>query len=270
MGGPVLIAWGGGVPPVTGEAMVRPIIRVFPDTLSLAVAAAEEVVRAGREYVASRGRFDLVLSGGRTPEAAYAVLARRMAGELSLWGRTHLWWGDERRRPPDDPASNFHLARRSLLDAIPVRPAGIHRIRADSPDPERAADDYAREFPAAPSLMLLGMGADGHTASLFPRSPALEERDRLFVPAQAPVAPKGRITATPRAIESAERLMVLVSGAAKAEGLARVFGESGSVTDTPARLARRATWFADRAAAELVIEAAGDESGIDISLEDIA
>jgi 6-phosphogluconolactonase len=250
--------------------MAQSIIRVFPDALSLAVAAAEAVASAGSECVASRGRFDLVLSGGRTPEAAYAVLARRMEGELFLWGRTHLWWGDERRCPPDDPESNFHLARRTLIDEVPVRPAGIHRIRAESPDPSRAADDYARDFPAAPSVMLLGMGADGHTASLFPGSPALEERDRLFVPAEAPVDPQGRITATPRAIASAERLIVLVSGGAKAECMVRVFDESGSVRETPARLARGATWFADRAAAERVIELAATERGINISLEDIA
>ena len=250
--------------------MARPVIRVFSDTHSLAAAAAEEVMRAGHECVARGGRFDLVLSGGRTPRIAYGILARLMADVLALWERTHLWWGDERLVPPDDPASNFYLAKRTLLDAIPARPGGVHRIGADSPDPERAADDYAREFPAAPSVMLLGMGDDGHTASLFPRSPALDERVRLFVPSTAPVEPRGRITATPRVIESAERRLVLVSGAAKADAMARVFSESGSVQETPARLARGATWFADRAAAERVIGLATTESRISVDLEGIA
>ncbi len=250
--------------------MVRQVIRVFSDAHSLAVAAAEEVMRAGRECVARGDRFDLVLSGGRTPEMVYGILARLMVDAFALWERTHLWWGDERLVPPDDPASNFRLAKRTLLDAIPTQPGGVHRIRAESADPERAADDYAREFPAAPSVMLLGMGADGHTASLFPHSPALDERVRLFVPSTAAVEPKGRITATPRAIESAERRLVLVSGAEKADAMARVFGEPGSVQETPARLARGATWFADRAAAERMMELATKDCRISVKLEDLA
>lgn len=218
--------------------------RDFPDTGSLARAAAAFIVEVGRKAAADRDRFDLVLSGGRTPEAAYRWLAAEYCAD-ALWVHTHFWWGDERCVPPSDAASNYRLACLALLEPLGVASVQVHRIKAER-GPGSAAADYERIFPVRPDLVLLGVGVDGHTASLFPGSPALREVDSRFVAVEAPVSampPVRRVTLTPRVLREAAGVLVLAAGRAKRAALARVFDREGVTAETPARLVREADWF---------------------------
>jgi len=225
------------------------MIRVFADYESLSEAAASFIRSAGNSAVRSRGRFDLVLSGGRTPRRAYELLAGLTPEGRAFWPKTRVFWSDERCVPPDHPDSNYRMARLALLDPAGIPEANVHRICAEDPDPEAVAASYGRIFPKAADLVLLGMGPDGHIASLFPFSPVLDERKKRFAVSRADVQPKDRITITPPALAAARTVLVLVSGAQKASALARVFADEGDVRLTPARLVRDASWFLDREAA---------------------
>jgi 6-phosphogluconolactonase len=207
-------------------------------------------VRVGREAVVQRGLFHLALSGGSTPRGAYGILAEKLGADPRLRRATHFYWGDERCVPAGHPQSNYAMARGCLLDRLEILPGQVHRIHAEDPDPEGAAEQYAASFPARVDLLLLGMGEDGHTASLFPGSRGLARGDRRFVFVEAPVEPRGRITITPAGIAAAREVLVLVCGASKAAALRRVFAPEGDVQQSPARLVREATWFVDRSAAE--------------------
>jgi len=218
------------------------MILTFPDLESLSQAAARHIVLTGQRSIDDRGVFELALSGGNTPNRTYELLGET-AGQRDLWENTHFYWGDERCVPPDHPQSNYGAARRVLLDALRVPPENIHRIRAEDPNRHRAAEEYAAIFPAQPDLLLLGMGGDGHTASLFPGSPALDETDERFVATESPKEPRLRITITPPAIAAAQMIMVLVSGGDKADALRRVFAPRGDAHETPARLVRDAVWL---------------------------
>lgn len=224
------------------------MIHVFKDRCALARRVAGFVLEVGRRCVAERGVFRLVLSGGGTPETTYRMLGETAETDRAVWQQTHFYWGDERCVPPDDPQSNYLTAKRALFDQLHVSPDRVHRIEAEAPDPDDAARRYAKDFPAHPDLALLGVGTDGHMASIFPRSRALHE-EGSFCAVEAPVDPRCRITMTPRTILAAGEVLVLVSGSGKADALLRVFGEQGSVRDTPARLLRDATWLVDEAAA---------------------
>jgi 6-phosphogluconolactonase len=228
------------------------MIRIFPDYEALSRAAAEHVVRAGREAVAQRGVFHLALSGGSTPRGAYGILADKLGADPRLRRAAHFYWGDERCVPAEHPQSNYAMARACLLDSVPIPPEQVHRIHADDPDARAGAERYAAGFPARVDLLLLGMGEDGHTASLFPGSMGPAQGDVRFAFVEAPVEPKGRITITPAGIAAAREVLVLVSGAGKAEALRRVFAPEGDVQQTPARLVREATWFVDCIAAALL------------------
>lgn len=217
-------------------------------------AAADTVVDAGRGAAGERGRFDLVLAGGRTPLRAYELLAERLPSETPLRERTHLYWGDERFVPHDDPRSNYASARASLIVPARLPAANVHPIPTGPAGAEECARAYEAVLPDRPDLCLLGMGADGHTASLFPGSPALDEARRRFVAVEGPVEPRLRITATPRAVLSARQIVVIVAGEKKAEALALVFGLGGDVRATPARIVAGATWLVDRAAAARVLK----------------
>jgi len=224
------------------------MIRIFSDYETLSTAAAEYLVTVGKQAVALRGKFDLVLSGGRTPELTYRNLASRFGHERKLWERTRVFWSDERCVPPDSPQSNYRLARTAFLDCVSIPPGQIHRIAGENPDPERAAEVYEKVFPLSSDLLLLGMGADGHTASLFPGSPVLDDMQYRIRAVKAPVEPSGRITITPRVIANALEVLVLVSGEDKSEAIIRVFSETEDMHITPAVLVRKALWFADHAA----------------------
>ena len=176
----------------------------------------------------------IVLTGGSTPGRAYRHAAERAPD----WGRVTLWWGDERCVAPDDERSNYHLARETLLDHLAVQPAAIHRIRGEAPPEEAAAELDAALEGAGLDLLLLGLGSDGHMASLFPGSPQLEVRDRRATHGPPGLEPfVHRITMTVPTIESAGRIVFLVTGAAKADAVARAFAAEVS-PDVPASLAR--------------------------------
>jgi 6-phosphogluconolactonase len=225
---------------------MEPDLVVAGDEADLALRAAEWLAQAVREAVARRGRCSLALSGGSTPRPAYERLAA-LAGVP--WDAVEIYFGDERAVPPADPHSNYRMAREALLDRLPQAPAAVHRMEAEDADREAAAARYAARLPAALDLLVLGMGPDGHTASLFPGSPALRETERKVVPARAPVPPHDRLTVTPPVIEAARHVAVLVAGAAKAPLVARVLRGPWRPDELPAQLACGGTWLLDRAAA---------------------
>jgi len=230
-------------------------VRVAPDAASLARLAAEELARRIGAAVAARGRCDLALAGGATPRRLYALLAAPPFRDALPWGSLDLWLGDERCVPPGHPDSNERMVRETLLAGDPPPPARLHRIRGEWPDPEVAARSYEAELRSALGaggldVALLGMGPDGHVASLFPGDEALEERERWVRAATSPRPPPRRITLTLPALEAAAAVLLVVSGADKAERVAEVL--SGRAGHLPAgRLAPRgeAIWLLDEAAA---------------------
>jgi 6-phosphogluconolactonase len=191
----------------------------------------------------------IVLTGGSTPGTAY-----RRAAELEPdWSKVTLWWGDERCVPPDDDRSNFRLAKETLLDALHAPPSAIHRIRGEAPPPEAAAELDAALAGVTIDLLLLGLGPDGHMASLFPGSPQLEVTDRRATDGPAGLEPwVHRITFTVPTIQAAKRVVFLVSGAAKADAAAKAFGAeiTPNVPASLARLAPQVEVFLDRAAGD--------------------
>lgn len=187
----------------------------------------------------------LALTGGSTPVPVYEWLAAEGRAD---WSRVSFYFGDERCVAPDDPASNYGMARRTLLAPLGVPPARVHRMRAERPEPSASAAAYAALLPAPLDVLLLGIGADAHTASLFPGSPALEETRRV-VAVEAPAEPPCRLTITPPVIAAARRLLVLATGERKASAVRRALEGEEEARGCPARLARHGTWLLDTAAA---------------------
>lgn len=237
---------------------------VLPDADALAHEAAQRFAKVARESVASRGRFSVALSGGSSPGKLYNLLAGEPYRTQIPWRQVHLFWGDERCVPPDDPGSNYHLAEGVLISQVPIPAENIHRMRGEL-EPEAAARAYDRElqnFFCGPrprfDLVLLGLGEDGHTASLFPDSPLLDEADRLVVPAKAAyqARPAQRMTLTLPAINTARQVLFLVSGSAKAQVVQAVL--EGPAERLPAQqiqlTAGRLTWLLDAAAANALAE----------------
>jgi 6-phosphogluconolactonase len=223
---------------------------VAEDAAALARLAAQWLADEARLAVTLRGACALCLAGGGTPRPAYEALAERPPEEGAIpWDRVQVFFGDERAVPPGHPDSNFRMANEALLSRVAIPAAEVHRMKADAGDLERAADEYAARLPDALDILVLGVGGDGHTASLFPRSPALRETKRRVVPASAPAAPERRLTITPPVIAAARRVIVLAAGRDKAEAVARALKGAGTAEETPARLARDGVWFLDRAAA---------------------
>lgn len=203
----------------------------MPDRAALVVAAADRIERSVAAAIDSRGGCSLVLAGGGTPRPVYEELARRHregAGGID-WSRVSVLFGDERCVPPDDPASNYRMARETLLAHLPIPPERVLRMRGEA-DPELAAAEYsiamaralrARERPVV-DLVLLGLGDDGHTASLFPGTAALREREKACVAQYVDKLSAWRLTLTPPVLASARSVLFLVEGAGKAETLVRV------------------------------------------------
>jgi 6-phosphogluconolactonase len=218
------------------------------------VARPEDLARPAAEWlelevsraISQRGRCALCLAGGRTPEPVYQELARASGID---WQRVHLFFNDERAVPPDHPDSNYRMIRLALLSRVPIPPDQIHRMQAERGDRDAAAREYERTLARPLDLLVLGIGPDGHTASLFPGSPALDERQRLVLPVLGTKPPAERMTITPLVIEEARRIAVLASGGDKAAMVARALEETPDPKVVPAQLARRGTWFLDRAAA---------------------
>jgi 6-phosphogluconolactonase len=183
---------------------------------------------------AAAGGGHIALSGGRTPAVAYETAAKLQAD----WGRTELWWGDERCVPPDDERSNYALVARTLLAAIEVAPRAVHRMRGEL-DPDAAAAEYDSALRGIRlRLNLLGIGPDGHTASLFPNAPGLHERERLAIAAEPGLDPRVmRVTMTPPMLADADCVLFLITGEDKAEAVRRAFAEQPSDA-TPSSLVR--------------------------------
>jgi 6-phosphogluconolactonase len=231
---------------------------VFPDARALVRAAAAEVLRRGRRAVRERGAFHLALAGGNTPMALYQVLGSGTRARAALWHQTHLYWGDERAVPPEDPASNYGVAWKVGLQRLAVPAGNVHRIIGESEDARRAAVLYESElrtqFAGAAwprfDLVLLGLGADGHTASLFPGSDTLDERERWTEVAVGGDPPRPRVTLTLPALNGAANVLFLVSGRSKATALGRLLGLPGEPALPAQRVKPRGERlvFADRTA----------------------
>jgi 6-phosphogluconolactonase len=201
------------------------------------------------ESAKSRGRACIALSGGTTPRAVHEALA---ALSDVPWDRVHVYFGDERAVPPEHPDSNYRMAKESLLSRVPIPSSQVYRPAAEAPDRDAAARAYEALLPAAFDLIILGIGEDGHTASLFPGSDALLETERLCVPVIGPKPPPARVTFTPPVLERAHLLLMLAVGAGKAEAVARALEAAWDPRATPAQLARHGAWFMDPAAAQLL------------------
>ncbi len=221
-----------------------PPLRVFPRPDDLFEAAAEEFIRSANSAVRQRGSFSVALSGGSTPKALYSLLATRPAGTLP-WNEIRFFWGDERHVPPDHPDSNYRMANEAMLSLVKLNPQNVFRVKAENPDASAAAADYeqvlrrafrlgAGEIPRF-DLILLGLGPDGHTASLFPRTEALHENARLVVSNYVDKFKTDRITLTYPVLNKAAKVMFLVSGKDKAATLASVFDPDSSPEEFPAK-----------------------------------
>ena len=203
-------------------------IEVFPAFASLTSTAVEAFIGLAHQSMAERGRFSLALSGGGTPEPLYRALADPAYRTRIIWEQIHLFWGDERPVPPNDPESNYRMAQDALISRVPIPADNVHRVPAEL-DVRIAAFSYEeilRDFfeGAWPrfDLVLLGMGTDGHTASLFPQSAGLNEEQRWFIANFAPKRETWRLTLTRHAINAARNIWVLVQGESKADKLAEV------------------------------------------------
>jgi 6-phosphogluconolactonase len=234
-------------------------IDVVPDSFALAQAGAREFARSAGDAIEDRGIFRVVLSGGSTPRALYARLTGAPWRRLIRWDRARFLFGDERCVPPDHARSNYRLAREKLLDPLKIPARHVLRMKGEA-EPARAARDYEESIrrwfsgrPARFDLVLLGLGEDGHLASLFPSTAALALSRRLVAANYVPGFSEWRITMTFRAINSARRVIFLVSGPEKARAAAKILKKRRGWQDLPAsRVApRRGTllWLLDEAAA---------------------
>lgn len=242
-----------------------PNIRIVESTEALSRAAAERFVACAKKAIDERGRFTVALSGGSTPRDFYALLANPDApycGQLA-WDKIHFFWGDERQVPPDHAESNYRMADEAMLSKVPLPAENVHRIQAEMPDPTAAAqayEDELRRFFQPPNgevpvfdLALLGLGPDGHTASLFPQTPALHEKQRWVVDNWVQKLHKHRITLTVPVICHARDLLFLVAGGEKAIALRDVFHGPYHPDQWPAQVFRHSCghveWIIDQLAA---------------------
>lgn len=240
----------------------QPKLRIFDDPDELARGAAEEFAERVASKVESGECFTVALSGGSTPKRLYKLLAGEPYLGRVPWQKVHFFWGDERAVPPNHPDSNFGAAYETLLAKISVPPGNIHRIRAELGDPAEAAADYEDElrrffrlsdgeFPRL-DLVFLGMGTDGHTASLFPGSEALAEARRLVVAPWLEKLEAHRVSLTCPVFNNAACTMFLVSGEEKSETLRLVLEGPDEPAQYPAQLIRpeagELVWYLDRSA----------------------
>lgn len=234
--------------------------KVFPDLDSLSRAAMDETLPIIRDAVAQRGRFAIALSGGHTPAKMYELWAATPYRDQTPWDCVHLFWGDERYVAQDDPLSNFRMTRETLISHVPIPAANVHPMPTLPGPPEKSAEAYEQElrkfFGAAPpefDLQLLGLGPEGHIASLFPGAPALEEKQRWVMAVEAPAKPPQRLTLTPVVLNQGRNTFFLVAGNDKREIISALRNEPDSKpSQYPAgriRPAGRVLWFLDQAAA---------------------
>jgi 6-phosphogluconolactonase len=236
---------------------------IAPDAGALAQMVARHIVDVAAESVAKRGRFTFALAGGSTPRAAYAQIARAEYRDCIDWTRTEIFWSDERCVPPDHPDSNYRMAQETLLEYVPIMPQHIHRVPCER-SPQEAAASYAQAldevFADRPTgsmprfdLIMLGMGDDGHTASLFPGTPAVHETARPVVAHYVDALDAWRVTFTPAVINAAAHVAFVVSGEDKAARLRDVWHGPYQPDVWPAQVVRpidgRLLWLVDQPAA---------------------
>jgi len=235
-------------------------IRVYATPDEVARAAARSLAEVATVAMSHSGRFTLALSGGETPRPLYHTLAEEYRETLP-WPKMHLFWGDDRFVPPDDPSSNYRLVQETLLQHVPVQQINVHPMPVFFHDPAAAAADYEATLKAywrsawpRLDLMLQGLGADGHTASLFPHAPALAARQRWVAAVSEPsVTPSQRLTVTLPVINSAARVYFIVTGAEKAGVVAEVLSGHADAEACPAAGVQpvngEVVWWLDEAAA---------------------
>jgi 6-phosphogluconolactonase len=247
-----------------GDSQVAsPNLVISPDNESLNRKAAEYFVAAAREAIAARGRFTVALSGGSTPKTLYEMLASPPWRTQIDWGNVHVFWGDERMVPPDDNESNYRMTNLALLSKVPVVAANVHRVVTEVGDADAAAAAYEetirRDFNPEPGevprldLNLLGLGTNGHTASLFPHTQSLEENVKLVVAEFVAEVKQHRITMTVPLINHSRHIVFLVSGASKAAVVKDVITGPKDQQRLPAQFIQPVdgtlVWMLDQAAA---------------------
>lgn len=236
-------------------------IAIYPDIQTLNTEATQFIVRLANEAIVSHGRFTIALSGGSTPKATYSLLGSEPYRSQIDWTQVEIFWSDERCVPPDDKESNYALAQQVLLSNIPIPTNQIHRMPADTSDRDAASQAYEREMQRTFStdsipnfdLIQLGMGPEGHTASLFPHQESLHEQQRLVMPVNVPKPPPPRLTFTPPLLNAAKHVLFLVAGSEKADALKAVLEGEYEPDEYPAQIVRPVngdgTWMLDTSAA---------------------
>ena len=246
-------------------------IAIFDDKHTLSQNVAEYIMRIVKESIALYGRFTIALTGGTTPGEAYSLLGSEPIKSQIDWQRVHIFWGDERCVPQNNPDSNFYLAQEVLLDKIAIPKSHIHPMPADQPDRDVASQAYTVEMQhtfgtnGIPSfdLIHLGMGPEGHTASLFPHQASLHEIHRLVMPVSVPKPPPDRLTFTPPLLNAARNVLFLVTGSDKAEALHAVLEGEYQPDEYPAQIVRptsgEVVWMLDREVAQKIQRGASDD-----------
>jgi 6-phosphogluconolactonase len=220
-------------------------LEIYPTPAALFEAAAQDFVQQTKAAVEARGRFTVALSGGSTPKGLFGVLSNK-DHDLLPWEKMFFFWGDERHVPPDNAESNYRMARETLLSKVPVPEGNIFRVPAENPDANQAAEQYEATlkqfFALAPGqspqfdLILLGMGPDGHTASLFPHTKGLQEKQRLVIANWVEKFSTFRITFTAPVLNAARVVEFLIAGADKAPALKEVLEGSASAEEYPSKM----------------------------------
>jgi 6-phosphogluconolactonase len=236
-------------------------VAIYSDIDTLSQEAARYVVRVASESITTHGRFTLALAGGSTPKKLYGLLASEPYRDQIDWALTEIFWSDERCVPSDSEDSNYHLAQEVLLSKVPISATQIHRMPADADNRDQASLAYIQEIQrvfgtnSIPSfdLIQLGMGPEGHTASLFPHQASLHEQTRLIMPVTVPKPPPPRLTFTPPLLNAATHVLFLVTGQDKADALQAVLEGEYNPDEYPAQIIRptqgEVTWMLDPAAA---------------------
>lgn len=225
-------------------------LEIYPTPTDLFEAAAQDFVQQATSAVQARGRFTVALSGGSTPKGLFGVLSTKDHDALP-WDKIFFFWGDERHVPPDSPESNYRMAHETLLSKVPVPETNIFRVQAEDPDANQAAAHYESTlkqfFGLAPGqfpqfdLILLGMGPDGHTASLFPRTKGLQEKHRLVIANWVEKFSTDRITFTAPVLNAARVVEFLIAGADKALALKEVLEGNARAEDFPSKMVQPET-----------------------------
>jgi 6-phosphogluconolactonase len=242
-------------------------VRIVTDGAAIAKRVAQLLLEIATKAVSQKGSFDLVLSGGSTPKTHYSLLVSDLALHSQLpWDKMHVFFGDERHVGPDDPQSNYHMAAEAMFSKAPLKPEQVFRMKGEYPEAEQAAKEYEQairehfkladgQFPRF-DLVLLGMGSEGHVASLFPGTKALHENRRIVVHNWVGKVLMDRVTLTAPAINNAANVICMVTGAEKAQALAAVLEHVYEPDQLPAQLIQPTNghllWLVDTAAGSLL------------------